>query len=130
MKVLLITGLAIVLTGMTYWPHASLPAAAEPRSAAQAQPTDFQRPDVAPLPADGKFQVVSETPWQGDRVRVFFLGAQFCPFCAAERWALVGALERFGTLTGYAPETHTPGMAGFQLVPTYDLRKPSTPAST
>jgi hypothetical protein len=83
---------------------------------------DFKRPNVAPLPADGKFQVVSGTPWSGDKVRVFFLGAQFCPFCAAERWALVSALERFGTLTGYAPEAHTPGMAGFRLVPTYDLR--------
>jgi hypothetical protein len=122
MRVLLITGLVIVLTGMTYWPDASLRAAAEPRTAAQAQPADFQRPEVAPLPADGKFQIVSQTPWPGDRVRVFFLGAQFCPFCAAERWALVGALERFGTLTGYVPQTHTSGVAGFRLVPTYDLR--------
>ena len=80
MKVLLITSVAIVLTAVAYQPSASVraaPMAAEPRTAAQAQPTDFTRPDVAPLPAEGKFQVVSASGWPGDKVRLFFLGAQF-----------------------------------------------------
>jgi Domain of unknown function (DUF929) len=29
--------------------------------------------------------------------RIAFLGAEYCPYCAAERWALVMALSRFGT---------------------------------
>ncbi|HTZ09953.1 MAG TPA: DUF929 family protein [Acidimicrobiales bacterium] len=28
---------------------------------------------------------------------VVFVGAEFCPYCAAERWAVVAALGRFGT---------------------------------
>ncbi len=40
-----------------------------------------------PLTAAGKPEVV-------------YLGAEYCPFCAAERWALVVALSRFGTFTG------------------------------
>lgn len=28
---------------------------------------------------------------------LLFVGAEFCPFCAAERWSLVSALSRFGT---------------------------------
>lgn len=28
---------------------------------------------------------------------VLYVGAEFCPYCAAERWALVAALSRFGT---------------------------------
>jgi hypothetical protein len=28
---------------------------------------------------------------------VFFYGAEFCPFCAAERWSVTVALSRFGT---------------------------------
>jgi hypothetical protein len=28
---------------------------------------------------------------------VFFFGAEYCPHCAAERWALIAALSRFGT---------------------------------
>ena len=30
---------------------------------------------------------------------VFYFGAQFCPFCAAERWSLIVALSRFGTFS-------------------------------
>lgn len=30
--------------------------------------------------------------------RVLFIGAEFCPYCAAERWPLAVALSRFGTL--------------------------------
>lgn len=29
-----------------------------------------------------------------------FIGAEFCPYCAAERWAVVAALARFGTFSG------------------------------
>ncbi len=36
---------------------------------------------------------------------VFFLGAEFCPYCAAERWSLAAALSRFGTLTGLKATT-------------------------
>jgi hypothetical protein len=31
---------------------------------------------------------------------VYFYGAEYCPYCAAERWVLVTALSRFGTFTG------------------------------
>jgi hypothetical protein len=31
---------------------------------------------------------------------VFYVGAQFCPYCAPQNWALVVALSRFGTFTG------------------------------
>ena len=31
--------------------------------------------------------------------QILFVGAEFCPFCAAERWPLVVALARFGTFT-------------------------------
>ncbi len=29
-----------------------------------------------------------------------YVGGEFCPYCAAERWAVVTALSRFGTFTG------------------------------
>jgi hypothetical protein len=32
--------------------------------------------------------------------RVLYVGAEYCPFCAAERWPMVVALSRFGTFTG------------------------------
>lgn len=30
---------------------------------------------------------------------VIYLGAEYCPFCAAERWVIVSALSRFGTFS-------------------------------
>jgi Domain of unknown function (DUF929) len=31
---------------------------------------------------------------------VLFIGGQYCPYCAAERWAIAAALSRFGTFSG------------------------------
>jgi hypothetical protein len=31
---------------------------------------------------------------------VLYMGGEFCPYCAAERWALAAAVSRFGTLSG------------------------------
>src|SRR5213080_1861007 len=31
---------------------------------------------------------------------IFYYGAEFCPYCAAQRWPLVIALSRFGTFSG------------------------------
>jgi len=33
------------------------------------------------------------------RPQVVYVGAEFCPYCAAERWSLVMALARFGTFS-------------------------------
>jgi Domain of unknown function (DUF929) len=48
-----------------------------------------------PLTADGK-------------PRVLYVGAEYCPYCAAERWALAVALSRFGTLSGLGTTTSSP----------------------
>jgi hypothetical protein len=31
---------------------------------------------------------------------MLYIGAEFCPYCAAERWAMAAAVSRFGTLSG------------------------------
>ncbi len=36
----------------------------------------------------------------GGKPEVLFVGAEYCPFCAAERWPLIVALSRFGHFTG------------------------------
>jgi thiol-disulfide isomerase/thioredoxin len=36
---------------------------------------------------------------------VLYVGAEYCPYCAAERWPLIIALGRFGTLTGLQATT-------------------------
>ena len=44
-------------------------------------------PGEPPLEQDGKPEVL-------------YIGAEFCPFCAGERWAVVAALSRFGEFSG------------------------------
>jgi hypothetical protein len=35
----------------------------------------------------------------GGKPEVLFIGAEYCPFCATERWAIAAALGRFGTFS-------------------------------
>ncbi len=35
----------------------------------------------------------------GGKPRIVYVGAEYCPYCATERWAIVTALSRFGTFT-------------------------------
>jgi hypothetical protein len=45
-------------------------------------------------------QVANATPLTAaGKPRVLYIGAEYCPYCAAERWAEVTALARFGTFT-------------------------------
>jgi hypothetical protein len=47
----------------------------------------------------GAPQPVSGTPLtSGGKPELLYIGAEFCPYCAAERWSMAVALSRFGTL--------------------------------
>ncbi len=37
---------------------------------------------------------------KGGKPEVLYMGAEYCPYCAAERWALTVALSKFGTFSG------------------------------
>ncbi|MEM3791396.1 MAG: DUF929 family protein, partial [Candidatus Micrarchaeaceae archaeon] len=39
---------------------------------------------------------------------VVYIGAEYCPFCAAERWALIIALMRFGNLSNISYMVSSP----------------------
>ena len=43
----------------------------------------------------------SQTPLKsGGKPEMLYIGAEYCPYCAAERWAMIVALSRFGTFSG------------------------------
>ena len=51
--------------------------------------------------AASKLTAISGQPLvAGGKPEVLYMGGEYCPFCAAERWALTAALSRFGTFTG------------------------------
>lgn len=61
--------------------------------------------------------------------RVLYVGAEYCPYCAAQRWAVAIALSRFGTWSGLGqttssatdayPNTPTLSFHGAKLTSTY-----------
>jgi thiol-disulfide isomerase/thioredoxin len=36
----------------------------------------------------------------GGKPEMLYIGAEYCPYCAAERWGMIVALSRFGTFSG------------------------------
>jgi hypothetical protein len=54
---------------------------------------------------------------QNGKPSVLYMGAEYCPFCAAERWPLVVALSRFGTFTGLKG-THSSSSDSYPNTPT------------
>lgn len=47
------------------------------------------------------FHSAADKPWtSGGKTVFYFFGSAACPYCSASSWAMVVALERFGTLTG------------------------------
>ncbi len=38
----------------------------------------------------------------GGKPEMLYIGAEYCPYCGAERWAMIVALSRFGTFSGLA----------------------------
>jgi len=74
-------------------------------------------PVTPPLILKGQ-PALTTTNASGKKVpEILYIGAEYCPFCAAQRWATIIALSRFGTWSGlgnmtssstdYAPNTPT-----------------------
>jgi len=67
-------------------------------------------------------QRVSSAPLlDGGKPVLFFMGGQFCLFCAADRWAFVEATSLFGTWSNLRPLQSQGGVDGFASLPTYNL---------
>jgi Domain of unknown function (DUF929) len=53
---------------------------------------------------------------------LLFLGGEYCPYCAAERWSMVSALSRFGTFTGLTT-THSSTSDVYPNTPSFTFTK-------
>ena len=60
----------------------------------------------------------------GGKPEVLYVGAEYCPFCAAERWAMVVALSRFGTFSGLST-VHSSSTDQYPNTPTWTFYKSS-----
>ncbi len=57
--------------------------------------------------ANNLIKPITGTPLKGPsgKLEVFYYGAEFCPYCAAQRWPLIIAISRFGTFSGLQTTT-------------------------
>src|SRR5271165_1159974 len=78
--------LASVVSNVTSVPASTLDKVGNGSGAVTATPTTISG---SALTANGKPEVL-------------YMGAEYCPYCAAERWAMIVALSRFGTFSGLA----------------------------
>jgi hypothetical protein len=85
------TGAALnsVVSTLTSLPTSVTDAAGSGGSQMSSKPTPISG---APLTANGKPEML-------------YVGAEYCPYCAAERWSMIVALSRFGTFSGLKPMT-------------------------
>jgi thiol-disulfide isomerase/thioredoxin len=91
-------------------------------AASGSVPAGSQRPADAASIALGQVRRESGEPLlDGGKPLVFFMGAEWCPFCASERWALVEATSRFGHWKGLRELHSRSGQDFFPSLPTYDL---------
>jgi len=91
-------------------------------------PKPWQQRRKKPMPSTkyskiiGKFVEVSkEMTRRNGKLLVFFMGAEHDPFCAAERWAIVRALSKYGQWSGLKQTMSAARDESFLNLPTYDL---------
>jgi Domain of unknown function (DUF929) len=69
------------------------------------------------------FATINSTPLtSGGKPEVLYLGGEYCPFCATQRWAMVNALSRFGTFKGLTA-THSSSTDVDPNTPTFTFYK-------
>jgi hypothetical protein len=62
-------------------------------------------PVTAPTPTSGQPELEYPSRSGASLPGIFYFGGEYCPFCAAERWALIAALSRFGDVRNLAMTT-------------------------
>jgi len=78
--------LAAVVTKVTSVPASTLNAVGTGNGAVTSKPSTIS----------------GSTLTENGKPEMLFFGAEYCPYCAAERWAMIVALSRFGTFKGLA----------------------------
>ena len=76
---------------------------------------------TSPIPIKSQPPLTAQTSSGTTVPEVLYLGAEYCPYCAAQRWSTIIALSRFGKWSGlgntasYAHDTY-PNTASFTFV--------------
>jgi hypothetical protein len=100
--------LSTVVDKVTSVPTSTLDAVGAGGGAVTGKPVTISG---APLTANGKPEML-------------YIGAEYCPYCAAERWAMIVALSRFGSFSGLST-VHSSSTDTYPNTPTFTFYKSS-----
>jgi thiol-disulfide isomerase/thioredoxin len=100
------SALTAVVNKVTSVPARTLDAVGDGGGSVTGKPTPISG---AALTANGKPEML-------------YVGAEYCPYCAAERWAMIVALSRFGTFSGLST-VHSSSTDTFPNTPTFTFYK-------
>ena len=116
--VALVIGAVVVL----FLAHGGSGADGTATAASGTVPAGSQQPSgAASIALDQVRRESGEPLVEGGKPLVFFMGAEWCPFCASERWALVAATSQFGKWSGLGELSSREGQDYFGSLPSYDL---------
>ena len=102
------SSLAAVVNNVTSVPASTLNSVGEGGGAVTGKPTTISG---TALTENGKPEML-------------YIGAEYCPYCAAERWAMIVALSRFGTFSGLST-VHSSSTDVYPNTPTWTFYKSS-----
>jgi hypothetical protein len=109
-------------------PHAAAGADARTTAQVQQQVTSVPATTFDTVGAGAATGLVAVTGQPaltiGGKPEVLYIGGEFCPYCAAERWALAAALSRFGDLSGLTL-IHSSATDAYANTPTLSFAKAS-----
>ncbi len=88
-------------------------------------PNDVTGSTFIPKKTLGKFMHISDQSLKqsSGKPLIFFMGAGFCPYCASERWAIVRALNNFGSWQGLVETTSASQDEKYLNIPTVDFSR-------
>jgi hypothetical protein len=90
---------------------------------ANVSPTTLNQVGSGVQSATSPHSVNSSTPLiLNGKPEVLYVGAEYCPFCAAERWSMIVALDKFGTFTGIQSSKSAALPESFPNTPTFTFR--------
>jgi hypothetical protein len=125
---------AIVVTLILVKAAGNSASPAKPSTAAKSLPavtSELTSVPASTLNAAGRGKVAALIPVRNappltanGKPEMLYVGGEYCPYCAAERWAMAVALSRFGTLSGLH-YIHSSGTDVYPDTPTLTFYKSS-----
>jgi hypothetical protein len=98
----LAVAIAFIVVKLTASPPSAGASASDPAVARQVAGIPSATFDAVGAGTATGLKAISGQPelTSGGKPELLYIGGEYCPFCAAERWAIAAALSRFGTLSG------------------------------